>query len=124
MAKFKNFNGNKTVNENINTEDFEYHNLKEFIGKSLRPLGFIIHNKSKYGKSLALVMEDCFINMPSYAVKTFEDFNDEEIEDIKRGYLIITNIRDGKTKNGNTTFFEYDDYYSEESYSDLTFKAL
>ena len=123
MAKFKNLNSVNTVNENINTEGFEYHKLKEFNGKNLRPLGFIIHNKSKYGKSLALVMEDCFINMPSYAVKTFEDFNNEEIEDIKRGNLVITKICDGKTGNGNTTFFEYDDY-SEERYSGLTCKAL
>ena len=123
MAKFKNFNGTKTVNENINTEGFEYYKLKEFNGKNLRPLGFTIHNKSKYGKSLALVMEDCFINMPSYAVKTFESFTEDEIEDIKRGNLVITNIRDGKTDNGNTTFFEYDDY-SDETYSGLLSKAL
>lgn len=123
MAKFKNFNGNKTVNENINTEGFKYHNLKEFIGKSLRPLGFIIHNKSKYGKSLALVMEDCFINMPSYAVSTFERFTEDEIEVIKRGGLVITEIEDGETSNGKTTFFKYDDY-SDESYPCLTSKAL
>ncbi len=123
MAKFKNLNSSNTVNENINTEGFEYHKLKEFNGKNLRPLGFIIHNKSKYGKSLALVMEDCFINMPSYAVKTFEDFNNEDIEDIKRGNLVITNICNGKTSSGNTTFFDYDDY-SDESYSGLTSKAL
>ena len=66
MVKFKNLSSTTTVNENINTEGFEYHKLKEFNGKNLRPLGFIIHNKSKYGKSLALVMEDCFVNMPSF----------------------------------------------------------
>ena len=123
MVKFKNLSSTTTVNENINTEGFEYHKLKEFNGKNLRPLGFIIHNKSKYGKSLALVMEDCFVNMPSYAVSTFERFTEEEIEVIKRGGLVITEIEDGETSNGKTTFFKYDDY-SDESYSGLTSKAL
>ena len=122
MAKFKNFNGTKTVNENINTEGFEYHKLKEFIGCSLRPLGFIIHNKSKYGKSLTLVMEDCFINMPSYAVPTFESFTEEEIEEVKRGDLVITEIEKGVTENGETTFFCYDDF--SENYDGLDSKAL
>ena len=56
-------------------------------------------------------------------VSTFERFTEEEIEVIKRGGLVITEIEDGETSNGKTTFFKYDDY-SDESYSGLTSKAL
>lgn len=120
---FKSKNKTATVNELVDTEGFEYHKLKEFAGRTLRPIGFIVHNKSKYGKSACLVFEDCFVNMPAYVCQTFDDFTEEEIEDIKRGKMVITNIKEGHTDNGDTVFFDYDDY-TEEAYGDLPCKAL
>ena len=119
---FKEKNMKKTVNELVDTKGFEYYKLKEFCGKTLRPVGFIIHNKSKFGKSACFVFEDCFVNLPSYVVKTLESFTDDEINDIKNGKLIITNIEEGECENGTTVFFDYDDYSDE--YSNVPTKAL
>lgn len=109
---FEKYNKMNTMPD-IDTDGFEYHALKEYEGKILRPCGFLIHSKSKYGKSLALCMDDGFINMPSFAVETFESFGDEEIQAVLDGNLVITDIRPIKTQNGPSTGYRLADYDSK-----------
>lgn len=76
--------------------------LIDYAGKSITPCGFYFAN-TKYGKWLYLVTEDTKIKMPTWAVGVFEKLTPDQIEGIKNGKMKITEIREGTTKNGQST---------------------
>lgn len=107
MFKEKNYKSTCSIEISDNAE---YIKLSDCVGEELNPIGFIIHEKSKYGKSLSLVIDSkTLVNMPSWSVEIFEDFTDEEVEAFKNGKCLITNIEKKTTSNGETTVFSFDD---------------
>ena len=114
MGMFSAKNTTRTVNEKINTEGFEFVKLKDFA-VTVKPkdvtqlFGWIISNKGKYGASVAVVTEDCFISLPKRYVEWFQGLTGDEREAFIAGKCGITNIRETQTENGNTYIFDWVD---------------
>lgn len=114
MGMFSSKNVNRTVNEKINTEGFEFVKLKDFA-QTVKPkdvtqlFGWIISNKGKYGASVAVVAEDCFISLPKRYVDWFQGLTGEERVAFIEGKCGITNIREQNTENGVTYVFDWVD---------------
>ena len=106
---FKELNLKKTCDIEL-SDKIVYKKLKDYVGETINPVGFIIHEKGKFGKSLSVILNsETAVNMPSWAVKTFENFSEEEVESFKNGNCLITDIEEIETANGVTTTFSFDD---------------
>lgn len=112
MFSEKNFT--RTINDKIDTTNFEFVKLKDFA-QTVKPkevtqlFGWINSNKGKYGESVAVVTEDCFISLPKRYVEFFKGLTGEEREAFIAGKCGITNIREQSTENGNTYVFDWCD---------------
>lgn len=114
MGMFADKNFTRTINEKIKTDDFEFVKLKDFA-QTVKPsevtqlFGWIISNKGKYGSSVAVVTEDCFISLPKRYVDWFQALTGEERNAFIDGKCGITNIHEQSTENGNTYVFDWVD---------------
>ena len=105
---FGDLNKKLTVKEGINTSNMEYHKLKEFVGQTVNPVGFFISN-GNFGRNVTLVTEECLINMPNYCTETFDNLTDEQINAIKDGKLLITDIEEKEMHGNMGVVFRYAD---------------
>lgn len=105
---FGELNKKSTVREGIDTSNMEFKKLREFIGSNVNPVGFFI-SEGKFGEQVVVVTEDCLINMPSYVVDTFKNLSSEQIEAIKDGKMIITDIAVKEIHGKECTVFRYAD---------------
>ena len=108
---FKNLNkGNSYVREGIDTKKQEFAPLRNFIGQTIRVDGFFF-TKGKYGKQVVIVGEGFNINMPARALEQFEAIaaNSEMVDAVLAGKLIINDIKEGASANGETVFYNLDD---------------
>ena len=105
---FGELNKKSTVREGIDTSNMEFKKLREFIGAYVNPVGFFI-TEGKFGEQVVVVTEDCLINMPSYAVDTFKNLSAEQIEAIKDGKMMITDITVKEIHGKECTVFRYAD---------------
>lgn len=114
MGMFSSKNASRTINEKIDTANFEFVNLKDFA-VTVKPsevtqlFGWITSNKGKYGTSVAVVTEDCFISLPKRYVEWFQALTGEERQAFIAGKCGITNIRPQSTPNGDTYVFDWVD---------------
>jgi hypothetical protein len=117
LAKALNSKRKDTVREGVNTKEIEYMSAADYTEKiSEYPAalaGFFI-KEGDYGKLLTLIVEhdDTFIglNVPKRYVEKFEAYDDEAVEYIKAGDLLISMITpDVKTPKGMTTMVEFID---------------
>lgn len=97
-----------TVRTGINTEDMKFKPLKDFIGQTLNVDGFFF-TSGKWGKQVVVVANGCKINMPKRCVEEFEKIrdNDEALQQVMDGKLIITDIEAFDAKEGKTATFNY-----------------
>ena len=105
---FGELNKKSTVKEGIDTSKMEFKKLREFIGAYVNPVGFFF-SEGKFGEQVVIVTEDCLINMPSYATETFKNLTDEQIEAIKDGKMMITDIAVKEMHGREGTVFRYAD---------------
>ena len=105
---FGELNKKSTVREGINTSNMEFKKLREFIGAYVNPVGFFI-TEGKFGEQAVVVTEDCLINMPSYATETFKNLSAEQIEAIRDGKMMITDIAVKEIHGKECTVFRYAD---------------
>ena len=105
---FGELNKKSTVKEGIDTSNMEFKKLREFIGSNVNPVGFFITD-GKFGEQAVVVTEECLINMPSYTTETFKNLTDEQIEAIKDGKMIITDIAVKEIHGKECTVFRYAD---------------
>lgn len=111
---FSEKNMTRTINEKIKTDDFEFVKLKDFA-QTVKPTevtklyGWFINNKGKFGASVAVVTEDCFISLPKRYVDWFRGLTGEERAAFIAGKCGITNIREQSTENGTTYVFDWVD---------------
>lgn len=117
------FKHTTTVNELCNTENMEFKKLSDFIGKRVRLWGFF-YTESKFGKQVVAVTNNCLVNLPKRAVEDFESLTDDEIEEVKNGGMILTNIREFNSKSGQTVVYEYDDTDNYTVYDDETAESV
>ena len=111
LAKKVNRKGG-TVAEGIDTKALKYAKAKEICFEDGDPIvlkGFFFQT-GKYGKSVTLVTNNGMgINVPERYVKMFEEFNPDEVEQIKDGKLGISKIYMIDTDNGQTAMLEFVD---------------
>ena len=109
--KFAELNKKGTMPENLNTDNFEYKKLSEFIGKTIVIRGFFFNEKGKYGKQVVVATTDCLVNIPKWSTESFEKIacNDEMIDAMLAGKMGISDIREKTTANGTTTVFNFID---------------
>lgn len=105
---FGELNKKSTVREGIDTSNMEFKKLREFIGSIVNPVGFFITD-GKFGEQAVVVTEDCLINMPSYATETFKNLSAVQIDAIKDGKMIITDIAVKEIHGRECTVFRYAD---------------
>ena len=105
---FGELNKKSTVKEGIDTSKMEFKKLRDFIGSTVNPVGFFITD-GKFGEQAVVVTEECLINMPSYATETFKNLTTEQIEAIKDGKMIITDIAVKEMHGREGTVFKYAD---------------
>ena len=105
---FGELNKESTVREGIDTSNMEFKKLREFIGSNVNPVGFFITD-GKFGEQVVVVTEECLINMPSYVVDTFKNLSSKQIEAIKDGKMIITDIAVKEIHGKECTVFRYAD---------------
>ena len=98
----------KTIRDGINTEDMKFKPLRDFIGKTLNVDGFFFTD-GKWGKQAVIIADGSKINMPKRCVKEFEQIrdNDEALQQVMEGKLIITDIKPFDADDGKTVVFSY-----------------
>lgn len=106
MSKFSKFNKKHTVKDGINTENMEFKPLKDFCGKTIPVDGFFFTD-GRFGKQAVVVGNGCLINMPARAVEQFEEIaaDNDLVEAVLNGELLITDIKMVDTRNGRTTAY-------------------
>lgn len=106
---FENFNKRHLSTMGIDMNDnAEFHKLAEYVGESLQIHGFIITSGGKFGKSVAVAIDNkTFVSLPKRYVEEFESFTPEQIEAVCEGKLTLGNIRTLESKNGDTVVFDY-----------------
>lgn len=105
MGLFDEFNkGKSTVMEGVDTTGWDFVKLSEFEGRRVPVKGFFF-TQGKYGKSVVVVGESVLINMPAWAVETFEAIQNkpEALAGVLDGKMALDNIAVKSTKNGNKT---------------------
>ena len=105
---FGELNKRSTVREGIDTSNMEFKKLRDFIGAYVNPVGFFITD-GKFGEQAVVVTENCLINMPSYATETFKNLTAEQIDAIKDGKMMITDIAVKEIHGKEGTVFRYAD---------------
>lgn len=107
---FSKFNKKRTINEKIDTTNFEYRPLKDFAGEEVVIYGYFFTD-GQYGRQVVLVAEDCFINMPLRTAQEIHEMLlfDGVSEAIIEGKMKLCNIEVMKAKKGTTTIYEYGD---------------
>lgn len=103
----------RTIKEGIDIQALAFRPLKDFRGYDLYVDGFFF-TKGNYGEQVVVVAHTLDnvgikVNMPSRAVEQFKNIqaNKEMLDAVLTGHLMLTGIRETKTKNGTTTAYEY-----------------
>lgn len=103
MFNFDSLNKRSTVMDGVNTQDMEFKKLKDFCGQKIECKGFFFTD-GKYGKQVIVVGNGHLINMPARAVEQFEYIanNNDALNTLLNGKLLLTDIHEINTKNGDT----------------------
>lgn len=107
MGFFNQFNSDMVLRPEVgDISEWDFAPLKDYIGGVIVVDGYFFTN-GKYGKQVVVVGNGAKINFPGYAVKKFEkiDANEEAVDRILQGQLVIKDIEELETKNGTTTGF-------------------
>lgn len=97
-----------TVNPAINTEGMDFTPLDDYIGKKVRIYGFFFTD-TKFGKQVVAVTTKALVNMPKRCVADFESLNENEVNAVMNGDMVLTNLKPFVSKQGKTVVFDYDD---------------
>ena len=110
MFKEMNKSSKKTVRDGINTEEMSFKALKEFAGRKIIVDGFFF-TEGKYGKQVVVVGNGAKINIPKRYTPEFEAIRDDDakLSAVLAGKMALTNIHEGDSSNGRTTYFDFDD---------------
>jgi hypothetical protein len=108
---FKELNTYKrTIREDVDTKDMEFRSLAEFCGKKIKVDGFFFTD-GEYGRQVVVVGNGYLINMPKRAVVQFDtiDADNDMVEAVLKGKLVINHIKMVHAKNGDTAAYELED---------------
>lgn len=99
----------KTIRDGINTEAMKFHSLKEYVGQTLSVDGFFFTTGGKWGEQVVVIAGGDKINMPKRCVAEFKSIrdNDEALNMMLDGKMIITDIAEYSAENGKTVTFNF-----------------
>lgn len=102
-----NFSSSKVVMDGVDTKDWEFDNIKNFIGKKLPVKGFFF-TKGDYGEQVVVIADNILVNMPVRATKEFQDIkaNADYVQALKDGKMYIDNIHEEQFKKGKGTAYD------------------
>ena len=110
MFSFEDLNtsSKKTIRDGITLDGMAFVPLKDYIGKELKVDGFFFTN-GKYGEQVVIVADGKKVNIPKRFTETFKKIrdNDESLEQVIAGKLVLSNIREIDSQNGKTGTFDY-----------------
>ena len=108
---FEQFNTNykKTIREEIDTSKMEFKALKDFAGQTIKVDGFFFSKGGKYGTQPVVIGNGCKINIPKRYTEKFEQIRDDDemLKAVLEGHLTLTDIHEGDSSNGRTTYFTF-----------------
>lgn len=87
-------------------KELPFKSLKDYIGKEITVEGYFF-TEGNWGKQVSIISEGVKINMPKRCVEDFLSMTEEQKKAILDKKLKLTDIKEGKTKNGTTTIFKY-----------------
>lgn len=95
--------------EGLDTKDWPFKKIKDFIGEVVPVKGYYI-TAGKYGDQCVVCGNGVLINMPDRAVKEFKDiFSDEANKKLLlAGKISLKNIKPLETNSGKTTAYDID----------------
>lgn len=80
----------------IKTDNFEYKKITEVVAADgedvpYKVFGVLYNPTGKYGESVVVILESCFVNLPKHMVETVKEIlaSSEDVEDIKAGKVGI-----------------------------------
>ena len=113
---FESMNHNKkTMKDGLNLDQMgDFVSWKNYIGQDISVEGFFF-TKTKYGEQVVIVghstqiPENKKINIPKRFADPFKQIrdNDEALERVIAGKLILANIRELDSENGKTGTFDF-----------------
>ena len=98
----------KTVRDGIDSSNWNFVKLEEYIGKEIVVDGFFF-TEGKYGKQVVVLGDGKKINIPKRYTLDFETIynNDEALEEVVNGRMKLTDIKAIDSKNGKSVAFEF-----------------
>ena len=99
----------KTIKDGIDLDKMgDFVSWKEFIGQDIPVDGFFF-TKTKYGEQVVIIGHDKKINIPKRFVDDFKKIrdNDEALDQVISGKLVLANVREIDSANGKTGTFDY-----------------
>lgn len=110
MFKELNKNFKSTIKEGTDLQSLEFKKLKDFIGESVIVDGFFFTD-GDFGKQVVVVGNGYKINLPARYVEQFEEIqkDDDLVQAMFEGHMMMADIRSIKTKQGYTTGFDFED---------------
>ena len=113
---FESMNHNKkTMKDGLNLDQMgDFVSWKNYIGQDICVDGFFF-TKTKYGDQVVIVGHSAQIpdikkiNIPKRFVEPFKQIrdNDEALEQVIAGKLVLANVRELDSENGHTGTFDY-----------------
>lgn len=88
----------------INTEGFEFKKISEFpLNQEITVRGALISKGGKYGDSASLILDNCFMNVPSHMIDDVKELlsDQEAIDQVEAGLLAVS-IYEYEDRNGAT----------------------
>lgn len=88
----------------INTEGFEFKKISEFpLNTELTVRGALISKGGKYGDSASLILDNCFMNVPSHIMDDVKELlaDQDAIAQVEAGELAVS-VYEYEDRNGAT----------------------
>lgn len=107
---FEALNRKGTIKDGLDISAYPFAPLKDFIGQDIPVDGFFF-TEGQYGRQVVIVGLGTKINFPARSVSEFQQIADtpEMLNAVLNGGLMITDIKNIKTRNGNTVGYKFKD---------------
>lgn len=102
-------NGNKVVREGIDTKNWPFKPLKDYINLEIPVNGFFT-SLGKFGEQAVIVSDNVLVNMPARTVdevKAIKD-NPDYLKALMDGKMVINNIHMEEFKNGTGVAYDFE----------------
>lgn len=106
--KYNTLHSNSIIRAGFDSKNNEFKPLKDFVGKTIPVNGFFF-TTGRYGEQVVVVADGVNVNMPKRCAEDFKLIasDNEAVQDILAGNVIITDIAMKDTTNGRTVIYNF-----------------